>query len=73
MHLWVARTSVMATLLFTYPHVHGCGRLLDMRLSIASTSTPRRPSTDKKRGRSEKVAGYRNPYTSSYYPFTTSE
>ena len=56
MQRWVACTRVIATILFTYPQVHEygsfhfCARRLAMCLSIASASTPRRPSTEAKKG-----------------------
>ena len=55
-HWWVAYTRVIATLLFTYPQVREYGsfqffvRRLTMRLSVASASTLRRPSTKATKG-----------------------
>ena len=47
MKWWVERTGVISTLLFTYPQVceygsfHFCAMRLAIRLSVASTSTPK--------------------------------
>ena len=52
MQLWVARTRVIAILLFMYLQIreyryfHFCVRRLAMSLSAASTSTPISPSTE---------------------------
>ena len=56
MQRWVARTRVIFTLLFTYPQVREyvsfqfCARRLAMCLRVASTSTPRRTSTEATKG-----------------------
>ena len=56
MKQWVALTRVIATLLLTYPQVYEYGsfhffaRRLVMNLSVNSTSTPRRISTEATKG-----------------------
>ena len=56
MQRWVAQTRVIATLLFMYLQVrdygsfHFCARQLEMRLSVDSASTLRRPSAEAKKG-----------------------
>ena len=56
MHLWVALTRVIATLLYIYLLVweygsfHFYARRMAMRLSVASNSTPRRLSTEATNG-----------------------
>ena len=56
MQRWVTLTRVINTLLFMYLQVHEyisfhiCARWLAMRLSVASNSTLRRPSTEATKG-----------------------